>query len=296
MAKCRGTIPVSRSTWPTSTSATSIWSQYTASRFPYVVIVPNAENNNYSWISTSSNLTLSVGYMTPPVGVYEFWQEGKCRGNQQCGKWASAGSPSTREFKYRVNNSQSWTKSTIETFFGSATNPFGVIDKMPIGKVDFYTGFADHCIKPSTTTSFKTIYKLPKAISWTMGAQQTVGSFKLPSTFYGAPFNVNYKVCSIVTPVGGGQATINCNSSIISVPSSSGLYSEAANGWDLTNHAQSTKITGVNVVLKTDGTVIVSRTSTAIRQKKWTGIVSCEIPQVGSDVSSFFKMKLEIIL
>jgi hypothetical protein len=239
---------------------------------------------------------MSIGFMSPPVGLFEFWQEGKCRGNQQCGKWAAVGSPVSRTFRYRINNSQSWTNSTIESFFGSVSSTYRVLDKIPTGKLDFYTGFTDHCVKPSTSTSFKTIYKLPKAISWTMPTNATAGSFKLPTSFYGAPFSITYKVCSLTTPVGGGQPTINCNPRVISIPSSNGLHAVAGSGWDLTNHARTIKVPGVTVVLKTDGTVVVNRTSTSIRQKKWTGVVSCEIPQVGSDVSSFFKMNIEIIL
>lgn len=286
-AKCRGTIPASRSTWKTFDSlyVASIWNQFSYSRFPHFLIVFNPTTNQYNWISTVVGTAIKFSSMQPPIAEYEFWQEGKCRGNQQCGKWAPLASRSSHLLKYRVNNSSTWTDTTFEQFFGSSTNSVGVMDKIPTGKFDFYAGVTSNCVHSSMTSSFKTIYKLPKAISFTMPSKSTAGEFSLPSSFYGAPFKIDYRICSNF---------IFCNPSTISIPSSNGLFPTTGTGWNVTPVA-GFDVPGVNVVLTTDRKVRVTRTSTTIRNRVWKGILTCGIPGIIADPASYFKISLEIV-
>jgi hypothetical protein len=298
-AKCRGTIPKSQTTWPTSSIGdTEIWSQYANSVFPYVVIVPNVFKNKYEWAQRHSTGWRGIGWMRKPYGKYEFWQEGKCRGNQLCGKWASVGSVDTETLVYRINNSNTWTTTTMNGFFGNTSSVYtDILDKFPTGKFDFYTGFTKNCVQPSKTSSFKTIYKLPWAISWTLPSNKTVGSFNLPNSFFGAPFTVNgYKACYLTPSGQGGNMVWSCAPTTISIPSTNGLYAEAGTGWNLSNLTSAfPKVAGLSVVLTTSGQVIVQKPST-LRQVKWHCNISANIPQTGGDISSFYQPKLEIIL
>lgn len=288
-SKCRGTIPNSISSWKVDASPmlSSIWSQY-RSRFPYVVVVYNAATGTYSWLSTVSagNSLGIITYMQPPRALTQFWQEAKCRGNQKCGKWVDLATVRSHPLKYRLNNSQTWTDSTFEAYFGSATSSVQFLDKLPTGKFDFYAGAVADCVKPSITTSFQTIYKLPKAISLTMPSNSTTGEFSLPSSFYGAPFTIDYEFCTATS----------CAPTTISIPSTNGLFATTGSGWNVTPVA-GFNVPGVSVILTTDRKIIVSRTSTTIRNRVWKGIVSCSIPLIGHpNVPKYFKMFLEIVL
>lgn len=267
---------------------TSIWSQY-KSRFPYVVVAYDAEKNSYNWLSTVSSAAGSLQFnptMSIPYPKTEFWQEGRC--SRPCGRWGSLGVTQNFIFKYRLNNSNTLATTTYSSFFGSTP----VMQKLPTGKLDFFGGAVANCVLPSMTSSFQTIYKLPATLGWGMASNATVGKFRLPPSFFGAPFTIDYRVCRIV------GNTFSCAPGTISIPSANGLSPTTGSGW-MVPAVQNFNVPGVNVILESNGIVTVTRTSTTIRNRVWKGIISCSIPNIGHTTqisSNNFKMFLEIVL